>query len=297
MRGTTILAATLVVALYAISSVVAAPLEYPDELFDLEQVDAVIEQSSGIPGGLGLHFNVPEAFAELNSLLEVQESIGAGSKAKAAISPMEIGRVDFKDEPPILCETICRPVNESEMQSARQEAALGEAEVRDSGAAADAFQGAPMAAAGMSFLELSSKICEAKGGAWVEEGDGKGRCEEYMRASEATTRHDGKALFHICSAEFGKQYVPCSPYQALALSNLYKVPNKKYYRLWPGGRHDQVSSAAMKQQIGNNPATGLDQCPEQQHVGFFHNWDENHVDSWGCLHDELQLNVLCCRRS
>lgn len=287
-----------VICAAALAATSAAALEYPEELFDNTQVDAVIEQSAGIPGGIGLHFNVPEAFAELDSLIEMQESIGTGAKARASISPMEIGRVDFRDEPPILCETICRPVNESEMEGARQEAAAGEASVKDSESAADAFQNAPMMAAGMSFLELSSKICEAKGGAWVPGADGKdGKCEEYMRASEATTRHDGKALFHICSAEFGAKYVPCSPYQALALSNLYKVPDKKYYRLWPGGRHDQVSSAAMKQQIGNNPATGLDQCPDQQHVGFFHNWDENHVDSWGCLHDELQLNVLCCRRS
>jgi len=52
----------------------------------------------------------------------------------------------------------------------------------------------------------------------------------------------------------------------------------------------------MKQQIGNNPNSGLDTCPKEQHVGFFHNWDENHVDSWGCLHDEIYMSVLCCRR-
>ena len=77
---------------------------------------------------------------------------------------------------------------------------------------------------------------------------------------------------------------------------MYEVPDKAHYRLWPGGRPDQVSNAAMKQQIGNNPKSGLDTCPDQQHIGFFHNWDNNHVDSWGCLHDELYMQVLCCRR-
>ena len=83
-------------------------LEYPDELFDRVEVEAVMESSSSNHlENLGLHFNVPNAFNELNSFLSIQESIQTGTKAHSSISPVDIGRVDFKDEPPILCETIC----------------------------------------------------------------------------------------------------------------------------------------------------------------------------------------------
>jgi len=279
----------------AVGSVAA--IEYPDELFDRVEIETVMERSSStMSGGLGLHFNVPGAFGDLDSFLSMQESIETGTKAHSSISPLDVGRVDFKDEPPILCETICRPVDDKDMSSARAEAGNTEANVKNT-EASTAANAEALAPGGMSFLELESKICTAKGGGWVNGFEGKdGVCEPFMRASDATTKYQPEAIFHVCSSEFGAQYVPCSPYQALALSHLYEVPDKNHFRLWPGGRPDQVTNAAMKQQIGNNPSSGLDTCPDKQHIGFFHNWDENHVDSWGCLSDELYMQVLCCRR-
>lgn len=288
---------TMKLALFTTLCTLTHGLEYPDELFDRVEVEAVMESSSSNHlESLGLHFNVPNAFNELNSFLSIQESIQTGTKAHSSISPVDIGRVDFKDEPPILCETICRPVNDTEMSSARAEAGSAEAQVKNV-EAANAANAAALQPGGLSFIQMESKICTAKGGGWVDGVEGAdGQCEPFMQASEATVKYQPEAIFHTCSSEFGKLYVPCSPYQALALSHLYQVPDKSHYRLWPGGRPDQVTNAAMKQQIGNNPSSGLDTCPDQQHVGFFHNWDESHVDSWGCLHDELYMSVLCCRR-
>ena len=91
----------------------------------------------------------------------MQESIQTGTKAHASISPLDVGRVDFKDEPPILCETICRPVNDTEMSSARDEAGNTEASIQNTQA-----HGAANAAA-MSFMEIESKICTAKGASSV----------------------------------------------------------------------------------------------------------------------------------
>ena len=277
-------------------------VEYPNELFHADKIDAVIDQPD-LAAGLfdGLHFNIPEAFEDVHAnFLELQANIKAGAKAHEAVSPIDVGRVDFNEEPPILCETICRPVNDTEMTDARREAGEAEANVENAQrqGAANAAALAPGGDMATMFMQLESKICTAKGGGWVngiEDGE-SGRCEEYMRASEATTKYHPQSIFKVCSAEFGDNYVPCSPYQALGLANLYDIPDKSHYRLWPGGRPDQVTNAAMKQQIGNNPSSGLDTCPEKQHVGFFHNWDGEHVDSWGCLHDELYMKVLCCRR-
>jgi hypothetical protein len=56
--------------LYAttIATVVTGSITYPDELFDRQEIETVMESSSNlIPGGLGLHFNVPSAFNKLVS--------------------------------------------------------------------------------------------------------------------------------------------------------------------------------------------------------------------------------------
>ena len=47
----------------------------------------------------------------------------------------------------------------------------------------------------------------------------------------------------------------------------YSVPVQHYW-VWPGGRHDQVKRAALKQEIGHNPKEGLDKCPGGHHAGF-----------------------------
>lgn len=77
----------------------------------------------------------------------------------------------------------------------------------------------------------------------------------------------------------------------------YEVPDHEHYWLWPGGRANQVTQAVFKQEIGHNPREGMDRCRQGEHVGFFHNWDEAHVDSWGCFPDSRPLRVLCCRRN
>ena len=38
------------------------------------------------------------------------------------MDPVEMGRDDFGDEPPVLCETICRPLNASEAENAAKDA-------------------------------------------------------------------------------------------------------------------------------------------------------------------------------
>ena len=277
-------------------TLVAAANAMPAELFDEKEVDAVLEmpmQSSGF----NLHFDVPEAFAELDSFLVQSAEVEVDS----SIKPIDVGRVKFKDEPPILCETICRPMNETENKEAMKEAKEAELNAKRTEelaegtekAALKAASGKPEAIDGTTFLQLSAKICEAKGGAWSHE---EKNCEEYMRSSKGKTNYSPDEIFGTCKKEFGDKYLPCSPYQALALANVYQVDDHSYFWLWPGGRKEQVKQAALKQEVGHNPASGLDKCPERQHVGFFHNWDKNHVDSWGCLHEELELNVLCCRR-
>lgn len=279
---------TTVVALLASVAIVSS---MPSSLFDERAVDEIMELPTS-NGGFNLHFDVPEAFADVDSFMQMAAEV----EVDGGISPTDVGRVKFKDEPPILCETICRPMNETENQDALNEAKSAESAARKTEVRAKGVDEAALTAAAgkpTSFLELSEKVCEAKGGAWNFKDK---ECEEYMRSTKAKTAYDPDAIFGNCKKEFGDKYLPCSPYQALALANMYKVEDHSYFWLWPGGRKEQVKQAALKQEAGHNPSEGLDKCPEKQHVGFFHNWDKNHVDSWGCLHEELSFNVLCCRR-
>ena len=92
---------------------------------------------------------------------------------------------------------------------------------------------------------VSAKICEAKGGAWSHEKS----CEEYMRSSKVK-RVILLTLSLVLVKKFGDKYLPCSPYQALALANVYKVDDHSYFWLWPGGRKEQVKQAALKQEMG-----------------------------------------------
>lgn len=263
----------------------------PSSLFDDRAVDDILE----LPlqnEGFNLHFDVPEAFKDVDSFMQMAAEVDVAG----GVSPTDVGRVKFKDEPPILCETICRPMNDKENADALKEAKAAESDAAKTQKLASDTESAVATAAAQkptSFFQLSAKICEAKGGAWH---DGKKECEDYMRSSQGKTAYDPEGIFGTCKKEFGDKYLPCSPYQALALANMYKVEDHSYYWLWPGGRKEQVKQAALKQEVGHNPSEGLDKCPVKQHVGFFHNWDKNHVDSWGCLHEELNLNVLCCRR-
>merc|ERR1711981_134056 len=96
----------------------------PTELFNEEAVDKILAMPSDNMG-FNLHFDVPEAFAEMDSFLEVESEVDVAGRIK----PIDVGRVKFKDEPPILCETICRPMNETENKEALQEAKAAETQV------------------------------------------------------------------------------------------------------------------------------------------------------------------------
>ena len=147
------------------------------------------------------------------------------------------------------------------------------------------------------LLEVDKKICHGRGGKFThDKKTNTHACAAFMVHTAAKIAYEPLELFASCTAEFGTDYSPCNPYQALALAHLYDVPDKAHYWLWPGGRPDQVKQAALKQEIGNNPISGLDKCPVGRHVGFFHNWDATHVDSWGCFDDAVANKVLCCRR-
>jgi len=228
----------------------------------------------------------------------------------AEISLIDLSSGDVKKEKnddedkPVVCETICKPMeDEKEVENFEEKAKEASKENKKKDAAAERGpeegEKADEDEEAASFLEIGMRevhrtLCEGKGGKWIDE---TGNCAPFMRATERSIEHQGEELFGACKEEFGGLYVPCSPYQALALAHMFDVPDHSYYWLWAGGRHDQVSNAVLKQEIGNNPESGLDKCPEEQFVGFFHNWDEAHVDSWGCLHGTQQIPVLCCRQN
>jgi len=195
-------------------------------------------------------------------------------------------------DPPVLCETICRPTNPEDRKKAGQAAAYASQE-------GDVDQSAFLetgSSASISALDrlIEQKMCKFRGGMW---NNATQQCDAFMRATTTETSYDPKVIFARCQEEFSANYVPCNAYQALALANMYEVPDHEFYWLWPGGRFDQVSSAALRRDIGNNPDSGLDKCPDNQHIAFFHNWDAMHVDSWGCLSDQESHPVLCCRRA
>jgi hypothetical protein len=247
------------------------------------------------------HFRFPfhkdSDFAELElSLIDLSESMKIRSRTNGADDESE----ETKEDPPIVCETICRPQEDSDIEESA-------AVAKDNNAATEtASSRAPEPAksgetesdtentAFISMAEFERTICKSKGGGWADES---GKCEPFMRSTTISLEHDGEGIFKACKVEHGDKYVPCSPYQALALAHMYEVPDHSYYWLWPGGRHDQVDQAVMKQDFGHNPASGMDKCPADQYLGFFHNWNEAHVDSWGCLHASQKIPVLCCRQN
>jgi len=248
------------------------------------------------------HFRYPllktSDFADLQlSLIDLSETMNMRSRTEPDAAAPE----EKKDEdPPIVCETICRPQEESDLEERASDAKVQNAksETPSTRPPEPAKGGEPemdtKPTEFISMAELGRTICESKGGGWV---DDSGKCDPFMRSTELALEHDGEGIFNACKLEHGDKYVPCSPYQALALAHMYNVPDHSYYWLWPGGRHDQVDHAVMKQDFGHNPASGMDKCPADQYLGFFHNWNEAHVDSWGCLHASQKIPVLCCRQN
>ena len=200
-----------------------------------------------------------------------------------------------EEDPPIKCETICKPMeDEEEAKKFEKEGMETAKESKDEETTEERGPTSFLETGASIMLQVHKTICEGKGGKWIDE---KGDCAPFMKSTEQAIPHNGENIFKACKEELGNLYVPCSPYQALALAHMYDVPDHSYFWLWPGGRHDQVEQAVFKQDIGNNPKEGMDTCPEEKHLGFFHNWNEAHVDSWGCLHESQELPVLCCRQN
>lgn len=269
----------------------------PSGLYDESAVDALLAEVE-IPA-IPFHFRVPldipidaDAFENLEfiSLAETESE----------------NKEEEEENEPIRCETICRPMTrEEEVFDVNETKAavagmLGGLDKMAEGAAATAAVPGAVAAlqegtpAPTVLLEVKREICHAKGGNWNQAAS---NCEDFMRATEAKSTFDSKKLFSLCQQEFGELYAPCGPYQALALAHLYKVPDHERYWLWPGGRFNQATSGALKNDKGYNPVSGLDTCGDDQHVGFYHNWDQQHTDSWGCYHKAQESRVLCCRRA
>jgi hypothetical protein len=301
-------------ALVAAASATEVEMEYhfPGGITDESEIDRLVGKEGSVDkmayADLPFHFDMPleDDFGDMDSFL-----MESSSEQPGITDPVELGRDDFGDEPPVLCETICRPLNASEAENAAKDAQKVEAQIEEQKIKSNAAANAPMApttgvdaATGMGptgnpmlFLEVEKKICGARGGKWKKHHKtGKHECEPFMQPSKGLTTYDPVDVYGMCAKDFSADYAPCNPYQALALAHLYEVPDRQHYWLWPGGRAEQVKSAALKQEIGNNPVQGLDKCPEGRHVGFFHNWDATHVDSWGCFDDAQKYKVLCCRR-
>ena len=138
---------------------------------------------------------------------------------------------------------------------------------------------------------LDERLCERMGGNW----NGT-TCDEFMRRSTATTNAGGR--WATCRAEFGASYAPCNSFEALALSNLYEVPNHEYYWLHAGGTEGQSSVQTLWRDFpGSNTISSQLNCPATQTVGYFHSWDNDHVDSLSCLANATNYRVLCCRRN
>ncbi len=146
-------------------------------------------------------------------------------------------------------------------------------------------------AATLAYVE--QRVCEATGGLWSG-----GVCSPYMQATAAAVTWSGANIYNQCQTEFGTGYVPANPYQALALANIYSIPNTLYYWVWPGGTAGQVTANyALKRDCCGIPTSGQDICPAGTHIAIFHNWDQNHTDSWDCTADGTSLRVLCVRRN
>jgi len=264
---------------------------------------------------LPFHFRVPldDTFGDVPLAFIDLSDPAAGEEAEKKQEKKK------QDSAPVQCETICKRMDDGEAAESLVNAAMAKGDNAEAestgtrqpqpedpqaGSSEEEMDTNPPATALLeegnregfvSLAELGRTICKMKGGKWDHSG---GECAPFMRSTEGKgVANEGKNLFDECKKDFGASYVPCSPYQALALAHMYDVPDHMYYWLWPGGRHDQANTAVFKQDIGHNPSSGLDTCPEDQHVGFFHNWNEAHVDSWGCLHKTQKIPVLCCRQN
>merc|ERR1711865_168019 len=110
---------------------------------------------------------------------------------------------------------------------------------------------------------------------------------EFMRATTGKVTHSGLNIWYQCQSEMGSGYVPCSPFQALALGHLYKIPHQKKFWLWPGGSFEDAV---------HDHSTHDEMCKDNKKVGFMSDPEAKNVDSWSCMEKKEQVPVLCCRR-
>jgi hypothetical protein len=139
---------------------------------------------------------------------------------------------------------------------------------------------------------IDRRVCEEKAGVWT---DGVG-CAPFMAATtNAVVEVDTWAE---CSAEFGADYAPCNPFQALGLSMLYEIPQMTFYWLHAGGQDSQATTDALWRGCCSSVTIAPQiNCPAGETIGFFHSWNTAHVDSMSCLANATPYRVLCCRRT
>jgi len=171
-------------------------------------------------------------------------------------------------EEPLNCQTICRPITPS--GNSTDDAAFLEYENSNG-------------PAGVSATLVQKAICEGKGGVWTDTNG----CAEFMRATTGKVTHSGLNIWYQCQSEMGSGYVPCSPFQALALGHLYKIPHQKKFWLWPGGSFEDAV---------HDHSTHDEMCKDNKKVGFMSDPEAKNVDSWSCMEKKEQVPVLCCRR-
>lgn len=87
-------------------------------------------------------------------------------KQRATAAAAEPAAAD--EEPPVLCETVCRPMNDTDMDMATAAARYAAKASNPEGkpAVKATVKSADAATLEMSFLEMKRDICHAKGGNW-----------------------------------------------------------------------------------------------------------------------------------
>jgi hypothetical protein len=148
------------------------------------------------------------------------------------------------------------------------------------------------------ITDIGTKIqqtsCEDKGGGW--DANAK-TCTPFMRPT--AQMYTAANRMAACTGEFPSSdptnwaYLPCSPFQALSMSQLYSIPHMAFYWLWAGGAPGQADGPQTLFRTGDPPVL---ECPNAaSSVSFFHSWNSSHVDALACQAATNAQRVLCCR--
>jgi hypothetical protein len=140
---------------------------------------------------------------------------------------------------------------------------------------------------------LERRICEEKGGSW---SDSTG-CKAFMLPT--TTAVLPANRYSQCQAEHGADYAPCNAFQALGMSQIFRVPQQTFYWLSGGGTSAQAAQGVFGRDCCESAdmTPAMPRCNAGTTTSFFHSWDNDHVDSIGCVANATNLRVLCCRRT